>query len=195
MMESTAVPGGEPCSLAQAMGRVGEGCAEAFKDVYEGTSAAAFGVGRRLLGDESLAEDVVIETFEYVWNRAQAFDPARGTVRAWVAMIARSRALNLLERRARVARALPLEAADQVVAASSANGSLPADRGRAPEVDSALDRLPGTQRTLIEGAFFEGLSHSDLAKRTNLPLGTVKSRIRLGLARLRQLLQGPEVNP
>lgn len=146
-----------------------------------------------ILGDTDEAEDVVEETFWQAWRTASRYDGRRGTVSTWILVAARSRALDRLRARRR--------RADWMAAASSAGGlfegaspeppTAEAQLGESDRTDtlrSALAVLPPDQRRAIELAFLEGLSHTEIAERTGQPLGTVKTRIRLAMQKLRQRL-------
>jgi RNA polymerase sigma-70 factor (ECF subfamily) len=167
--------------------RVSSGDAAALRTLYDRCSARALSVASRVLGVRSEAEEVVQETFVQVWRQAASYDASRGGAMAWVLTIARSRALDRLRTRAAAERAVarsedpepptqpaPLEAAEQ--------------RQLRQRVLAALAALPREQRSAIELAYYEGLSHSEIAARLGDPLGTVKTRVRLGLAKLAALL-------
>lgn len=154
----------------------------AFESLYDGYHRLVFGIGLRILGDPTMAEDLTQNVFMKVWTAPEAF--RGGSFVAWVSRVARNRALDVL--RAKSARPeteipadLPLEGAidDDVLA-----------RLDAQRVRDALAELPPEQRGLIEMGFFGGITHQELARRTDTPLGTVKTRIRTGLRRLRQSL-------
>lgn len=145
-----------------------------------------------ILNDRDEAEDVVEETFWQVWRSASQYDKRLASGMTWLMMIARSRSLDRLRslrRRAEWAAAPSTTAAllDQVSARSSGGPDL-ADPRRGAELASALGALPPEQRQAIELAFLGGLSHSEIAARTSQPLGTVKTRIRLAMEKLRERL-------
>lgn len=154
----------------------------AFESLYDGYHRLVFGIGLRILGDPTMAEDLTQNVFLKVWTAPEAF--RGGSFVAWVSRVARNRALDAL--RARSARPeteipadLPLEGSidDDVLAKLDAQS-----------VRDALAQLPPEQRGLIEMGFFGGVTHQELARRTATPLGTVKTRIRSGLRRLRESL-------
>ena len=163
--------------------------------LYDRHSGVMFALALRIVGERADAEEVVLEAFMQAWRAAKAYDVSRGAVRSWLAMMTRTRALDLVRGRGREARAVERATSllvDEPVAMSAApahpeevlDGSV-----RATAVASALDGLAPPQRAAIELAFFEGLSHSEIAARLAQPLGTVKTRIRLGMAKLRDALR------
>jgi RNA polymerase sigma-70 factor (ECF subfamily) len=162
--------------------------------LYDRYAAALLGLALRITREQADAEEVVVDTFAQAWRDASSFQPGRGSVAAWLATIARSRALDLLRSRARRGR-LGDAAADQADLepagmgggfASPVAGVLSDERTRL--VQQALARLPDAQRTTLELAYFQGLSQAEIAERLQEPLGTVKTRMRLGLRKLRELL-------
>ena len=135
----------------------------------------------RIVRDLDAAEDVVQEAFVQVWRQAGRYDPRRGSPQAWLCTIARTRALDRLRRR--VARREQEE-----VTEPAASGGTP-DREGELAVRKALLSLSADQRRALELAYYEGLTQSEIARRLNEPLGTVKTRIRTALIRLREELQ------
>ena len=142
------------------------------------------------MGERADADEVVVDVFGQAWRGAAQFEPARGSVAGWLATIARTRALDLVRARGRRSRAL--ERAAQLSEGDVAAGEPPdrdAERAETRRlVTRALADLPELQRHAIELAYFGGLSQSEIAARLNEPLGTVKTRIRDGMAKLRTLL-------
>jgi RNA polymerase sigma-70 factor (ECF subfamily) len=169
----------------------------ALGEFYDRHSRLAYSVILRILGSASDAEEVLQETFVRVWSRADTFDGLLGSPATWLTRIARNRAIDRLRaRRARgnvAADALvhPLEtAADSAEPAThDTPETVLEDRTIAGAVQAALAALTPEQRALIEAAFFEGYTHSELATRFGVPLGTVKTRIRIGLATMRGRLE------
>jgi RNA polymerase sigma-70 factor (ECF subfamily) len=163
--------------------------------LYDRYAGVLYAAASRITGDRTDAEEVVLETFAQAWREAPRFDPARGSVAAWLTMMARSRALDLV--RARTRRGRLAESARQAdptrPPAMGGGESDPREDiallERGQRVREALTTLPDPQREAIELAFFEGLSHSEIAERLNQPLGTVKTRLRLAIRKLRDLLQ------
>jgi RNA polymerase sigma-70 factor, ECF subfamily len=161
--------------------------ADALGQLYDRHAARLLGLAHRILGDTGEAEEVVQETFLYAWKAASSFDRSRGSVLAWLIVAARSRSIDRLRsRKPRAARGPndvdPLErlpASGDVEAESAA-------REWETECRRAIGKLPSEQREALDLAYFEGLTHVEIAERTGTPLGTVKTRIRLGLMKLRE---------
>ncbi len=167
--------------------RAGRGDARAFEQLYDLVSPRIFGLLRQMMHDEREAEGVLQDGFVQVWERASTYEPARGTAFAWTVMILRQRAIDrmrVLGRRTRLVESDALEAA--TLAADGQAGA----EGREAGMRAALNELPHEQRKLIEHAFLKGLTHHVIADSLGLPLGTVKTNIRRGLLRLRDLLKG-----
>lgn len=176
-------------TLAGLMHRIAGGDRDALRQLYEGTSAKLFGVCLRILGDREEAEDVLQDVYVTIWRRAERFDAGRAGVMAWTATIARNRAIDRLRARGPLAYAEPvedLEIADESQAGAEALLSAADDRAR---LGACLDELDGRTQQVIRTAFFEGITYEALAQRTDTPLGTVKSWIRRGLARLKGCLE------
>jgi RNA polymerase sigma-70 factor (ECF subfamily) len=173
--------------LSEALRRVSVGDREALRQVYTATSAKLFGVCLRILSDRQEAEDVLQEAYLTVWRKAASFDPAKASPITWLVALTRNRALDRLRAR-RPLGSEPLELAGNV-----ADESLPADSLIEADQDAArlaacMGELATEDRTLIRTAFYEGSSYSELASRASMPLGTVKSRIRRALMKLRGCL-------
>ena len=149
----------------------------------------------RLLRDRAEAEGVLLETFMQAWERADRYDPTRGSVACWLLMMARTRALDALRASGRRERAVERAAVEDpevadVVSDPAHDPARGAERDdQAAAVAAALRTLTEPQRAAIELAFFEGLSHTEIADRLSVPLGTIKTRIRAGLQRLRDVLR------
>ncbi|HEY3169969.1 MAG TPA: sigma-70 family RNA polymerase sigma factor [Thermoanaerobaculia bacterium] len=164
--------------------------ADALAQLYDRHSARLLGLAYRILGETGEAEEVVQEVFLYVWRAVSTFDPARGSVLAWLLVATRSRAIDRLRTRRPSAGAThgdrdPLEdvPAGEDVEAESAS------REWETLCRSAISDLPAEQRRALELAYFDGLTHPEIAERTSTPLGTVKTRIRLGLMKLRERMR------
>jgi RNA polymerase sigma-70 factor (ECF subfamily) len=176
--------------------RMTDGDVHALSALYDRHAAAAFGLACRIVRDPAEAEDVVQEAFLQVWRQAAGFDRARASVGGWLSMITRSRALDRLRRRAVRVRYEGEQAVGEVPAPSTSwshSRLVRADEGH--EVRRELEALPGVQRVAVELAFYEGLTHAEIADALCQPLGTVKSRIRCALHRMRDSLNGSPAPP
>jgi RNA polymerase sigma-70 factor (ECF subfamily) len=165
--------------------------ADALAGLYDESSSLIYSLVYRILGNVADAEEVTLDVYTQVWQNAEKFDESRGSVASWLVTLARSRAIDRLRSRAaRQTREEPLAPAREfrdVAALPEEAGMLSQERRF---VRAALESLSPEQREAIELAYFSGLSHSELAARLNQPLGTIKTRIRLGMMKLRGLL-GP----
>ena len=170
---------------------VAAGSGDAVADLYDRHGATVYGLALRMLGQPDLAEEVVQDVFAQVWREAGRYDAGRSTVAGWIVMLTRTRAIDRLRAR----RARP----DLSAAAPAEQASMLASGGRTPEaitllaenvrqVRGALAQLPDQIRSLIELAYYEGLTHSEIAERTGIPLGTVKTRLRTAMGTLRSAL-------
>jgi RNA polymerase sigma-70 factor (ECF subfamily) len=162
--------------------------------LYDRYAGIVYALALRITGSTAEAEEVVVDTFWQVWQQADRYDRARGQLGAWIFTIARSRALDRLRAR----RRSPLTESDEQAEAAAAQRASAADN---PERDlwraeqsaivrAALAELTAAQREVIELAYYHGLSHAEIAARLGEPLGTVKTRIRLGLAKMREKMGG-----
>ncbi|HEY4442163.1 MAG TPA: sigma-70 family RNA polymerase sigma factor [Candidatus Elarobacter sp.] len=154
----------------------------AFEALYDGYHRLVFGIALRMLGDLGAAEDVTQTVFMKIWTAPEAF--RGGSFTAWVSRVARNRALDVLRSRS-------LRPETELPAELPLDGGLDEDvfaRIDAERVRDALATLPAEQRALIELGFFGGITHQELARRTETPLGTVKTRVRSGLRKLRDAL-------
>ncbi|HYF61520.1 MAG TPA: sigma-70 family RNA polymerase sigma factor, partial [Herpetosiphonaceae bacterium] len=157
-------------------------------------SRPIFSLALRIVGSEADAEEVMQDVLERVWRKAPTFDPSRGRFGSWVLGMTHHVAIDLLRRRQRRPQSIDTEAAEQVVALT-ADGSpdiaeTVIQNEEARRVRQALQELPESQQQAIELAFFKGLSHLEIAAATGDPLGTVKTRIRRGMERLKSVLGG-----
>jgi RNA polymerase sigma-70 factor, ECF subfamily len=173
---------------------VREGDAEAFEVIYERHSTAAFSLAYRMTGRRGAAEDVVQEAFLSLWRSGARYDRTRGSVRTWVLGIVHHRAIDAL-RRSMVhdRRRASDEGIEERFEAADRTDVEAARRQEAAEVRTALAELPDDQGKAIELAYFGGFSHSEIASMLDMPIGTVKGRIRLGLQKLRGSLGWLEV--
>lgn len=163
--------------------------------LYDRYGRLAFALAYRILDDATLAEETVQDAFLQVWRRANTFDPSRGgNVRAWLLTVVHNRAIDARRRYIdRRPRPVPLENVEAVLSVPDVWREVSARLTR-DEVRSAVELLPTEQRQAIELAFFEGLTHQEISQRINVPLGTVKGRLRLGLKKMHATLMEPAAN-
>jgi RNA polymerase sigma-70 factor (ECF subfamily) len=171
--------------------RMAAGDERALGELYDRHGRTAYALVYAIVGERADADEVVADLFKQAWHSATQFEPARGSVGSWLATIARTRALDLVRARGRRSRVLERAA---LFSEEGAAAELP-DRGveRAETrtiVTRALAALSAPQRRAIELAYFGGLTQSEIAAQLGEPLGTVKTRIRDGMAKLRRLLAG-----
>ena len=179
---------------ASCLHRVADGDQAAAARLYDRHSRAVYSLVLRIVGDESEAEDVLQEVFAQAFAQASRYDPSRGAVAAWLLMMARSRAIDRIRaRRTRFeGRTGEGQRIDQMPDSQPDAASVMLSDEQTRSVQRALRELPLLQRMAIELAYYEGLSHAEIAERLEQPLGTVKTRIRLGLLKLRDALTGAE---
>lgn len=177
---------GEQVDGAALIRRMAGGDRQAFATFYDRYAALAFGLIRRILPQAADAEEVLQEVFWQVWVEAGAYDRRRGTPEAWLLMRARSRAIDRLRAIRRRSETFVAPVNEEM--AQAADGKTPSPGALAENrklVQTALAVLPDAQRRVIELAFYEGLTQAEIAQRLGEPLGTVKTRTRAGLERLR----------
>lgn len=164
--------------------------ADALAKLYDRHAARLLGLAQRILGDTGEAEEVVQETFLYAWKAASAFDHSRGSVLAWLIVATRSRSIDRLRTR-RPAAARGPDDADPLARLPAASDVEADSAAREWEAHcrAAIGGLPAEQREALDLAYFQGLTHQEIAERTGSPLGTVKTRIRLGLMKLRESMR------
>ena len=160
---------------------------DALAELYDRVGRIAYGVALRVLRDERLAEDAVQEAFLQVWRSAATFRAERAKASTWVLTLVHRRAVDLVRREER-RRAEPLTDDSVLGAAPEATDEAAWLRFERERVRAALAQLPDVQREAIELAYYGGFSQSELAEKLGVPLGTIKSRMFTGLARLRELL-------
>jgi RNA polymerase sigma-70 factor (ECF subfamily) len=181
----------------EIVARLASGDERALGILYDRYGALAFSLASAIVHDTADAEEVVAEVFSQVWRTASSFDAGRGSVVAWVSTIARTRSLDLIRSQKRRARIM------DEAAAMSSEGSSPGLSSGVPSPDREVEMseaqvlvrrsladLPPPQRHVLELAYFGGLSQSEIAEKLSEPLGTVKTRMRSGMEKLRQAL-GP----
>ena len=153
----------------------------ALSELYDRYAGLIYGAGVRYLGDRALAEDLVQDVFTAVWRSAAGFDPSRASFATWVYRITRNRATDLIRRRRARVRTVD-SAAHSEIGEEDTTGEL----SRNFDVAAALSRLPEIHREVLVLAYFQGLSQREISRRTNTPLGTVKSRTTAALRALRE---------
>jgi RNA polymerase sigma-70 factor (ECF subfamily) len=161
----------------------------AIAALYDRYAGAAYGLAFRILGDAGAAEDAVQEAFLSLWKQAPRFDPARGLVRSWLMTIVHHKAIDAVRRKTgRAERPLP-DGPDEFLADRGRPEELAEWAMEAEAVREAMGQVPDDQRRTIEMAYFQGLTHVEIAERMQAPLGTVKSRLRIGLEKMRAYLR------
>ena len=177
----------DPKGLSPDLGLVSairSGDQGAMASLYDRYSSIVYSVALRVLGDTGAAEDVLQDVFMQLWRNPGSFDSSRGSLGAWLAVIARNRAIDGLRKRR------PENDIEDVVLSIEPDLAAEADRSRAAgKVRGLLETMPASQRAALEMAYFQGLTHSEIAAKTGEPLGTIKTRIRAGLTALRKAFQ------
>lgn len=159
--------------------------ADAFEVIYDRHASSAYALARRVCGTRAMAEDVVQDAFLSLWRKLDDFDPARGELRGWLLRIVHNGAIDRLRRnRLQDGRRASDEGIEERLEAPERTDLEVEQREQATEVRTALDALPSEQRRVIELAYFDGLSHTQIASLLDMPVGTVKGRMRLGLTKL-----------
>jgi RNA polymerase sigma-70 factor (ECF subfamily) len=185
------LPAGSGRELAwrEYLARAAKGDEGALAAFYDETCTLVHGLAYRVLGDLANAEEVTLDVYVQVWKGAASFDVARGSIVAWLAMLTRSRAIDRLRQAAaRGRREESLDESRQIRAAISSPEQEVSLREERMRVRVALGTLPAEQRQVIEMGYFGSFSHGEIAGKLGLPLGTVKTRARLGMIKLREAL-------
>jgi RNA polymerase sigma-70 factor (ECF subfamily) len=175
--------------------RMAQGDERALGQLYDRFGSVMYAVAFRVVGQPADAEEVVMEGFSQAWREAPRFDQARGSVAAWLTMMTRSRALDLIRSQSRRERITDTAAREEPVSGPAMSAGFPSpgatvlDDERKKAVSAAMAALSPPQRQAIELAYYEGLSQSEIAERLKEPLGTVKTRMRLGMQKLREALR------
>jgi RNA polymerase sigma-70 factor (ECF subfamily) len=175
---------GDMQDASRLMERVRARDADAFENLYDRYHAMVYGIALRVLGDAGSAEDVTQNVFLKIWSAPDAF--RSGNLDGWLARVARNRAIDVLRSRKlrsenELSESIPDDATLEQTAMTRIDGQL---------ARAAMNQLNDDQRSLLELGFFGGMTHDAIARKTGIPLGTVKTRIRSGLRRLRDLLDG-----
>lgn len=191
--QDSAAAGNVPADSAAAVDdaalvrRVAEADRAAFELLYNRHAPRLLGFITRRVRESSVAQDVLQETFWQVWRTAARYDPTRAVVSSWLVLIAQSRATDALRRRSRASDSAVPDAADM--------GDTPHERAASAEsldrAKRAVAELPADLRSVIESAFYEGMTHQQIADRTGIPLGTIKTRIRTAMRRLKDKIEAP----
>lgn len=169
---------------ARLLARIAKGDAAAMATLYDRYSKIVYSVSLRVLRDPASAEDVLQEIYMQIWRAPASFVAARGSLGGWLAVVARNRSIDSLRRRR------PTESVEDVVLAASYDLAKEAERNTMVErARTVLETMPTEQRKTLEMAFFDGLTHAEIAEMTGDPLGTVKTRIRTALLTLRKAFQ------
>src|SRR5665213_1347727 len=169
---------------AALLGLVQRGDEHAMASLFDRYSKIVYSVALRVLRDPASAEDVLQEVFMQIWRNPGGFVATRGSLGGWLAVVSRNRSIDALRRKR------PTESVDDMALASNYNLADEAERNNMMErARSVIGQLPPEQRKTLEMAFFDGLTHSEIAEMTGDPLGTVKTRIRSPLLVLRKVFQ------
>jgi RNA polymerase sigma-70 factor (ECF subfamily) len=188
MRMNSTMSDADAASLADALQRVASGDRAAFEEVYRRTCVKLLGVCLRILPVRHEAEEALQEAYLSVWRRAGSFDAGRGTAMTWLITLARNRAVDRLRARGKIAAA-PVELAHDLADPSPGAADLLLVGEDESRLAHCLATLDSGDAGLIRTAFFDGSTYAELASRTAMPLGTVKSRIRRALLKLRDCLQ------
>ena len=170
-------------SLDCLLRRIAAGDSAALAEFYQHTIDPLYGLAVRMLGSSADADDTVQEVFVVIWEKAHSYDPDAGTALAWAAGITRNRAIDRIRTRKRAA------AAAERLGGQNGNGTAPpsidSHRDARTKIKSVLETLSPQERTVIEMAFFDGKNHEEISRLLGCPSGTIKARIRRGMAKLR----------
>lgn len=188
----THIMSAKPLSDAELMARVAKRDKRALEELYDRYAGAAMGLALKMLGERNAAEEIVQEAFWRVWKRATTFELGRGQFTAWLFGIVHNLAIDEMRRRRVRPNTISTDAEEEAIlelpdanmdVAEAAFQSVTGD-----QVRRALTTLPDAQRSVIELAYFEGLTHQEIATRLNEPIGTIHTRARLALQKLREIL-------
>ena len=175
------------------LARVVKGDQQAFSQLYDHSSTLLFTLAVRILGNHEEAAELLQDVYLEVWRKVSRYDVGRGTPVAWLVTLTKSRAIDRLRARAargyRATNSMEARTAAQVADPGPSPLETQADQELRTAVGAAVAGLPQAQQQAIELAYYEGLSHAEIAARLNQPLGTVKTRIKLGMSKLRDGLQ------
>ena len=173
----------------ELMQLVHDGDVRAFEVVFDRHASAAFSLAYRMCGRRATAEDIVQDAFLSLWRSGSGYDPRRGSVRSWVLSVVHNRAVDALRRLgAKAGLDVPDDGMAERLPSGETTDAEVERRDDVRQVRTALDELPPDQRQVIELAYFGGFTHNQIAEMLNLPPGTVKGRMRLGLTKMRFFL-------
>lgn len=190
--------GADPVSDAALMARVAQQDRRALEQLYDKYAAAAMGLALKMLGERNTAEEIVQEAFWRVWKRASTFELQRGQFTAWLFGIVHNLAIDELRRRRVRPNTVSTDAEDDSIlelpdhAVDVAESAF--QRVTGEQVRLALRELPDAQRSVIELAYFEGMTHQEIAARLDEPIGTIHTRARLALQKLRETLMPLQID-
>ncbi len=179
-------------SDAELLERIGRQDDQALAVLYDRYSRLVYSIGRNVLQNDGEAEEMTQDVFLSVWRRAASYESARGKVSTWLGSIAHHRAIDIIRRRRRDQDAID-RAATEVIRTAAVVDGVNSAAERSWERDrllGALENVPAEQREVLMLAYFRGLTHTEIARTLNQPLGTVKTRIRLAVRKLRDALEG-----
>jgi RNA polymerase sigma-70 factor (ECF subfamily) len=181
--------------LAALVEQMALGRQDALARLYDETSAMLNGLLLRILERPEDAEEVLLDVYMKAWKYASRYSDKRGSVQAWLMIMARNAAIDRIRQKRAQPKtmAFELETTPEPESTEASPEEQTADRERRRKVQIVLRELPPEQREVVELAFFSGLTHAELAERLREPLGTIKSRIRMGLIRLRGLIEEPGI--
>jgi RNA polymerase sigma-70 factor, ECF subfamily len=176
---------GEATTDWSLLARIGQKDEQALSALYDRYSGLVYSEAKRILRDTGAAEEILQDLFYQVWRTAERFDPARGSLAGWLLVAARNRAISKLRRKTGISEELD----ENGVSLSVDVESRAAQNLLLDKVKTAMGTLPEGQREALECAYFEGMSHSEIAEKTGQPLGTVKTRIRSAMEVLKKVLR------
>jgi RNA polymerase sigma factor (sigma-70 family) len=175
--------------LQEAMQRLANGDRSALEWIYQATSAKLFGICLRILGDRSEAEDALQDVYVSLWQRAKSYDPDRASPISWLAVFARNRAIDRLRKGKVRGGAVPVDEALELPDKEPLADAVLESGERSARIQHCLGTLEERQQDAIRTAFFEGTTYAELAEKRGIPLGTMKSWVRRGLAKLKRCLE------
>jgi RNA polymerase sigma-70 factor (ECF subfamily) len=182
----------DPVSINRLLQKIEQGEESALLTLHEHFASAVYSLAYRVLGNTQDAEEITQDVFLRIWDRAEAYDPARGTFLTWIMTITRRMAIDRIRHRE---RRLPADGSISMDAQPALHETL--ENGELSETGRTLllvlENLPEEQSAAIQLAFFQGMSHSEIADYLHKPLGTIKSQIRLGMQKLRSIWLGQEI--